>query len=62
MDVTGWAAPYTYTYTYAYTYTYTQVDVTGWAAPDGTPLASSEVVTLVRGLPGAALRYTVRAP
>lgn len=38
------------------------IDVSGWAAPDGTPLDRDQVVTLARGKPGAALRYTVRVP
>ena len=38
------------------------VDVSGWAAPDGTPLKREAVVALVRGTPGAAMRYSVRAP
>ena len=39
-----------------------EVNVAGWAAPDGTPLVREKVVTLVRGQPGAALRYKLRAP
>ena len=38
------------------------VDVSGWAAPDGTPLAASEIVTRVRGEEGAAMRYAIRIP
>ena len=39
-----------------------EVDVSGWAAPDGTPLARDDVVTLVRGAKGKALRYSIAVP
>ena len=39
-----------------------EVDVSGWAAPDGTPLARDDVVTLARGAKGKALRYSIAVP
>ncbi len=39
-----------------------EVNVSGWAAPDGTPLKCDDLVTLVRGHQGAALRYRLRVP
>ena len=39
-----------------------EVDVSGWAAPDGSPLARDDVVTLARGAKGKALRYSIAVP